>query len=510
MQNKFPRATMILALMTFTKVGLALPIDWDGLFSVDTYRMDAARLNVQTEENAKTPPAGTSNASFQTYTLKLRPTIIVNDSASLFGEITTGYTSGGHFGQGIEQVGNNTGGTGNRGLGNALYNYSTYRDALHLRQFYAKYYSDTATYIIGRLPLHWGLGAIFNDGQRHNERFASVEDGIMAHLNIGNFRFSPYYTQANGQRLDGNDSLKSVGIQAMYRSSERDLSFGILFGTREGQANNTFLKSTYRREENTTAGNLPPDPNSPPVDTPDTAAYESGLLGSTEVKIIDLYFQKGLKKFNFELEIPILDGELGHVYGPTENNGYNAKAFIGKATYELNPSWKLGIDMGHISGDQGKKSPNFEALYLHPNYQIAHLMFRYNIHAVDADKEENIFDSYMTNMSFTKLKATYQTDKWVWNIGLIWAKASKTAQAGAEAFHHERNIAYRAVEDQSDDYGFEIDLDFKYEWNSNVSVLGLLGYHFVGDYYQHDNRPETAGQDLGSSYIAQLQTVVHF
>ena len=188
-----------------------------------------------------------------------------------------------------------------------------------------------------------------------------------------------------------------------------------------------------------------------------------------------------------------MNGELGRVYGKEQNNGYNAKAFIGKASYELNPSWKFGLDMGHISGDRGKQNDKFEALYLHPNYQIAHLMFRYNTHAIAANTGENIFDSYMTNVNFTKIVATYRTNKWVWNMGLIWANAVETAKNGSEAFHHGRNFAYKAQEDQSDSYGFEIDLDFTYEWNSNVSVLGSLGYHFVGDYYKHDNRPDTSG-----------------
>ena len=428
------------------------------------------------------------DAFFQTYVLKLRPTIIINDAASLFGEITTGYASGGHSGQGIEQTGDHTGMEKNRGFRNTLYNYSTYREALNIRQMYAKYYSDTATYIIGRQPLHWGLGAIYNDGGRDGERFASVEDGIMAHLNIGNFEFSPYYMKANGQGLNGQGDMKSIGAQVMYRSSEEEISLGLLLGKRENGPGATFLQRSIS-----------------------DGGHD---LGSSKVKIIDIYFQKRLKYFNFELEIPLMDGELGRVFSKEEvkASGYSARAFIGKASYELNPSWKFNIDMGYISGDKGNSS-KFEALYLHPNYQIAHLMFRYNLYAINSANEENIFDSYMTNMTYAKFMATYRTNKWFWNIGLIWAKAAETAQKGSSAFHHERNKVYvgeKIKENQNSNYGFEIDLDFKYEWNSNVSILGLFGYHFIGDYYKYDNDLETPNTGLKKPFIVQLQTTINF
>lgn len=475
---KFFNAAVLLFVLF--QEALALPVDWSGSFGVDTTRMKAYRFDPAMEvdilDDTTMQPTGEkravpsqlkkASASFQTYLLRLQPTIIVNDAASLFGEITTGYSNGGHFGQGVEQA-------YGRGLGNALYNYSTYRDALHIRQIYTKYYSDAATYIVGRQPMHWGLGAIFNDGRGKGDRFASIEDGITAHLNIGNFRFSPYYMKVSGQNLDNSGGITSRGVQMLYRSSERDMSLGILFGERDNKEGSTFLKGT------------------------------EGPLGSAEVKVIDLYLQKGFKKINLELEIPIMDGKLGHVYGENEDNGYNAKAFVGKASYELNPSWKLGLDLGNVSGDQGKKSSNFEALYLHPNYHIAHLMFRYNMHAVD--KNESIFDSYITNANFTKFSATYHKGKWIWNMAFIWATATETAEGGSEAFNHERNVIYKAEGTQDSSYGSEIDLDFEYKWNSNVSILGSLGYHFVGDYYKYGTN-----SDVGSVYAAQLRTIVHF
>ena len=487
--------TSLALIFILAQNGWALPIDWNGEFGVETTILDTyTRIATGAGTADHTglgsqiiPQSGGSNeGSFQSYTLKLRPTIIVNDAASLFAEITTGYASGGHFGQGIEQAG---GEEANRSLGNALYYYNTYRDGLNLGQLYAKFYSDTATYVVGRQPLHWGLGAILNDGKAKGARFASVEDGIMAHLNLGNFRFSPYYMKAGGANLNDSSSIKSTGIQTMYRSSERDMSFGLLFGQRKSGEANNFL-----------ASNIPES----------NGSVSRNPLGSGEIKIIDIYFQKGLKKLNMELEIPLLDGELGEVYSEDSSNGYEARGIIGKATYEFNSSWKFGLDIGHLSGDNAQQDSNFQALYLHPSYHIAHLMFRYNMYAINGDNEENIFDSSVTNAMFTRLLATYRKDKWLWNFAFVWARANETAQDGIKAFHHERNIAFSADGDQSSDYGFELDVDFQYNWNSNVSILGSLGYHIVGNYYSFDNNLAAPDLGLENAYAAQLKTIIHF
>ena len=87
----------------------SLPIDWHGIFGVDTTLIDNYRFIEQA--NQRTDPAtdiGTqeiklaagdqANASFQTYVFRLNPEIIINDTASFYGEVTSGYGRGGRLG----------------------------------------------------------------------------------------------------------------------------------------------------------------------------------------------------------------------------------------------------------------------------------------------------------------------------------------------------------------------------------------------------------------------------
>ncbi len=484
------KALACLVFLLLSVKSFALPVDWKGTLGMDTTLInnytrtgdDDPTISNGSQGISK-PTDGVNDASFQTYIFRLNPTIIVNDSATIFTELTTGYGSGGYLGQGNEQTGNNTGGSGAAGknVGNVIYNYNTYRDALNVRQAYAVLYADTATYTIGRQSLDWGMGAILNKGRNFTDRHASVEDGIKADITIGNFNISPYYMKVDtGANLDKKDDIKHSGISLLYNSVDRDLVFGILYSVRK-----------VRQKSDNLVG---------------TAGV---ALGSAEVKMTNIYVRKGWGKFNFELEVPILEGDLGTVYTNTDVAPYKARAFLTKMKYDLNAKWAMQLDGGYVSGDNGQQSRNFEALYLNPNFQVANLLWRYNLYAIDGvNSQQNIWDSYITNAQYAKLTGIYSSEKWTWKLGVLYAKAIETATSGFSAFNHEKNTVFNANFDQSDDLGIEIDADFVYQWNTNVAINGSLGYHMVGDYFKFTNT--ATDQNIKDSYAGQLQAIIAF
>ena len=153
--------------------------------------------------------------------------------------------------------------------------------------------------------------------------------------------------------------------------------------------------------------------------------------------------------------------------------------------------WDIGINAGQISGDKGN-SGKFEATYLHPNYQIADLMFRYHWPSFN-EGTKNVFDSSITNARYAKFYGNYKTDKWTWKGAFIFANALETAKAGGRSYHHEENYAFDSNEKQSNDLGYELDFGFDYRWNPNVMISGYYGYWFVGDYYEFTNSADKLG-----------------
>jgi hypothetical protein len=472
----------------FVSNAYALPIDWHGTFGVDTTRINDFRKGANPDTN---PTAGSEvipstngnrdNASFQSYVFRLNPNIVVNDSASLFGEITTGYGRGGFYGDNSINRQNTSANTPNRSFGNALYYYNTSNSDsnLVLNKFYMELYADTSTFVLGRQPINWGLGAVFNEGNGTWDRHTSVNDGASAKFKIGNFKFTPHWAKissASGNKTD-TANVTDYGVQALYDNPDKDLAMGVYYGKRKSRQNNTYLQSTA-----TTA------------------------LGDTSVKLIDIYFKKSWSRYTISGEIPMANGNLGHVYNSTSKVNYNSKAVIIDNKYEFNEKWTAGLNGGQISGADGSEG-TFGAMYLNPNYQIANLLFRYNLFAL-SNSTQSVWDSYMTNAQYLKLYGKYQNESWVWNAALIYAEAMEVAHSGGFAFDHEKNQRFQANANQSKDLGYEIDFGFDYLWNPNVTVSGNAGYLMTGDYYKFTNTGATT--PAKNMYVTSMSVALNF
>ena len=465
----------------------ALPIDWHGNFGVDTTRLTNYR---QGADPTTTPGAGSEvipsangnrdNASFQSYVFRLNPNIVVNDSASIFGEITTGYGRGGFMGDSSVNRQNTTANTPNRSFGNSLYYYNTSSgdSNLVLNKFYMELYSDAATFVIGRQPINFGLGAMFNEGNNTWDRHTSVNDGFSARLKFSNFKFIPHWAKINSAAGNKTDAanVTDYGVQAMYDNPDKDMIVGVYYGKRKSQTSNTYLKSGT-------------------IDQ-----------GDTNIKLIDIFVKKTVGKFSAGAEMPFASGNMGHVFNANDKVNYGAKAVVVETKYEFSEKWTGGLMAGQISGSDGSQS-KFGAMYLNPNYQVANLLYRYNLYAI-ADATQSVWDSYMTNTSYAKLFAKYQNESWVWNGGVLYAQAEQVAKAGTTSFDHEKNASFAATEDQKRNLGYEVDLGFDYLWNPNVTLSGNSGYLFTGDYYKYTNSA-SAGK-VKNMYVTSLSVAIAF
>ena len=500
-------------LLIFPTLSWAVPIDWHGAFGIDTTRI----YNYDSLE-----PSGdrgnegmNANASWQSYLFKLMPTIIINDSATIKGELSSGYARGGFLGDGMKQ-------SKTEGMGNALYphNFPDSDNFLVLNKFFVELYADTATYRIGRHDSHFGLGAVVNSGGGKNwDRFSSVRDGITLDVKLGNFFISPYWAQiSSAGSLTGGSNVEEYGIQLNYKNIAKDISFGILHNKKTNADSHSTMKTRinnncrYKTKDNNDEDiekigdcDVPRD-ELKNVPRKDIKPQLHPIRGA-DVTVTDLYFQKKWHDFQLALEIPLISGSLGSLFG--DNGGdvqYNARAILFESSYRFNPKWSLHLNAGHVKGDNGDPG-QFEAMYLHPNYHVANLLFRYNLAAV-SDSGLNVHDSYLTNTRYLKLSGKYATQKWTWTWTLIKAWALSTAHRGEKAFDHQTNKRFNAVQNQNDDLGLEFDVNFKYRWNSAISINGSLGYLFTGDYWKFTNTPDE--NPTKNSYALQLQAAINF
>lgn len=496
MNNKFRLVSLALVSTLSINSASALPIDWTGVFGVDTHMIS----NFCRTSDDNDVPAGTRTGSqaidttdcdttFQTYTLKLNPNIIVNDGVTLKGELSTGYIRGGFAGDNSTNVADGT-------SSNNSYFFTTpaQRSELNVNQMYMEIYADTALVKIGRFAKHYGMGIIFDGGNDPWDRFLTMYDGIEAEMKIGNFSVIPYYAKISSfddetpgvpRSASGAYDVRELGLVAKYDNKNRDLVASVLYAKRSSERRNTFYNSEEQGEAN-------PFPR-----------------GSTEVTVIEPYVSKRWNKLRVAAEASIQSGDFGEVYARGEDSKLSAQAYVLNAVYDLNPKWDVGLLVGQASGDDGD-SGKFEATYLHPNFHVADLMFRYNYQAFNQGGR-SIFDSSIANARFVKLSTNYKADKWTWKGAFIFANALETAEAGKRGYHHEESYAFdNAAEDQKDDYGYEFDLGFDYRWNPNVTITGYYGYWIVGDYYAFSNGAAGGDIELENVHGGGLRATLEF
>jgi hypothetical protein len=222
--------------------------------------------------------------------------------------------------------------------------------------------------------------------------------------------------------------------------------------------------------------------------------------------MFSFFISKKWNKLKVAFEASLQSGDYGNVYNDNANTKLAANAYILEAKYELNPKWDLGFTGGQVSGSKGN-SGKFEAAYLHPNYQIADLMFKYN-YAAFTEGGRSVFDSSITNTRFYKINGHYKTDKWLWKGALIMASALETSNGSGQAYHHEESYSYASSKKQSSNLGYELDFGFDYKWNPNVTVSGYYGYWKVGDYYAFTN--DTKELSLANVHGGGMRATLEF
>lgn len=464
----------------------ALPIDWSGSFGVDSHYLSNMRRTTKTVDGGTENPGSQQidgskkGTSFQTYIFKLNPTIIINDAVTLKGELSTGSMRGGFAGAEGQNENNNS----------YFYTSPSQSSQLNFNQLYAELYADTALIKIGRKAKQYGLGAVYDGGTDAWDRFFTMYDGIEAEIKIGNFSVTPYWAKISSIRNDGTDrrvdasgqgDVREIGTVAQYQNKNRDLTVSVLYAKRSSEPDSAFYNGA------------------------DQNGVETTNRGKTSVTIIDPYIEKKWNKLTVAFEAPMITGDYGNILGSGKSK-VSASAYILDSKYEINPKWDIGFKAGQVSGDKSG-STKFEAAYLHPNFQIAELMFRYYYPGF-TEGGRNIFNSPISNAQFARLHGTYKTDKWNWKAAFIFANAMETAKAGKTSYQHERNYAFASNYKQSKDLGFEVDLGFDYMWNPNVMVSGYYGYWFVGDYYAFTNAAKE--QSLANVHGGGFRVTVGF
>jgi hypothetical protein len=479
----------------------ALELDWSGNFWSEFHifrniTQDSERSDTNTTANNAggyyIPGAGLSNTSFQTLFFRMRPKLIVNDNIVVKSEFWLGDPVYGLFGSALPYSPDQR----------QYYSNQSRGAPLSAQRYWAEVMTDLGTLQVGRQPLQWGLGLVWNSGESLWSRYVSTGDAIRWMAKFGSFTLTPsviIHSTGNtigGAKLDGDDTKYGPGkgghtdysLILQYDNLDDEMALGLnivkrLSGGTQGPADG--LVSPLELATN-------PTRTGPTV----------GLGGSNYINF-DLYFKKRWDRLLVQAEIPYITGDLGA--------GHKIRSFAvaTESDYKFSDSLNFQLKAGYAPGQPSSAAISQDALkafFFNPNYKIANILFNYQFANFARLQTQNAtgneasssglrspYDNPITNAIYLSFGVPIKTsEKWTLRPSLTYARALQTAKANQAQFYNTVRrlvVPNSAAADQGNSLGIEADFSVQFQWDDNLQLVLDSGIFFPGSYYAFSNQP---------------------
>lgn len=498
-------ALLIVGLTAATGINRAdaIQLDWNGQFWfenhwINNYQLDRARPGNDADStlasNGSPYVSGTGEKNSVWYDafLRLKPRLVVNDSIFVKSELQIGSPQYNFLGRGFP------------GSGDERFNFTGSQKenfSIGAQRFWANLITDFGTFEIGRAPLHWALGAIYNSGDNLFEKYQSTGDMVRLTSKFGNFSIQPALVKvavgnnvsgaqdSSGNIFQGNDDVTDYNLAVKYDNSEEDFEFGMMWTKRTG---NTAQNTLY---------------------------FNPQKAGSRRINfsLFDFYSKKHWGRWFIGGELPLFNGSLGALDGANEFD-YKTFAVVLEGGY-TSDLWDIGLKVGHVPGEPATKAGDtkFRAVYLNKDYKLGLIMFNYNLYGLTGNNPDTTsssqlqspYDNQIVNANYLALNPQLKLDKWTIHTTFVAAYAPNTASSGSRFYNYSRRTFYNAADNQSSFLGWETDLGVAFKWDENIVAAWDMGFWFPGRYYAFANAP---GIKLGtdSMFASQVRVGVSF
>lgn len=429
------------------------------------------------------PGGGSQNAYIQSLFLKMKPSVIVTDNIFLKSEWWLGDPVYGFFGSAntykFEERQYNS--TGSRGA------------AITAQRMWAEILTDVGTIRVGRAPLHWGLGVVWNSGDAIWDRYQSTGDQIGLSAKFGAFSVAPTIVKySTGNNVGGACPNPASGYpctSAPGGGGVSDYAMGFLYENADEQIDLgvNFVRRIAGGSQDTSYGLLD---------------LNQGSVAGSVFNTWDLYGKKRFGRFSLAGEIPIVSGDVGGI-------PYRGYAFALETKLDVTDHFETGIKLGHAPGQPNLKDPltlnpkpdSIRTFYFHPAYRLGLIMFNYqprnftgpntlNNPNTDPSTTRSPFDNPITNAKYLSWGLGYKTGKWKFSGAFTYAMAQEAASKNSGSFFNTWDRRYRtnlATKDQSKSLGWEMDYGVLFHFDDSLVVGFDVGWWFVGDYYKFSN-----------------------
>lgn len=448
------------SLFLFLPLASASNVDWSGVYRIEGYTIKNSELNSRGLQK----DYGLSH-------LVLRPKIVAGDGLTIYSQFHVFNSGNTYANSQVGQVfgsGVNTGGTGttfpksNSGAQNQQ------EEDLVVSQLYLSFVQEYGQLLVGRVPIHFGLGMFHNSGMGLFDHWYDNRDLVGYKLIMGNLWFMPMMGKVKEGNLNRSDDVTDFMFHFQYDNPESEIEMGLFWQIRK-------------------SGDQGSDGPTRDVNNNEYWGAGSGI-SSIDSENINIYVKKDTDTWMIGAEAGFQKGEIG----ATDTNGNKVEqsgfGMALEAAYRPEEGKsEFAIMAGMASGDDRSTTNNFEGYLFDRNYNVGFLMMNHGLGQGDffntsmngggpnsSNENADVDTETVSNVMYVAPSMTYNwSERWSSRILLVtgWLQENTNTFVNSQG---------------SKDLGYELDFSLTFVPYKGVTWVNEMGLLMPGDAFKGD------------------------
>ena len=314
-------------------------------------------------------------------------------------------------------------------------------DLIQVSQLYARWIKDYQELVIGRAPLHFGLGMAYHEGNGLFDHWLTTRDLLAYRLEFGNLWLRPMLAKTSEGSASLEDDMTEFLIHGQYENPASGLAMGLMYTRRFGDANSN-RSSADEDVFDPTQSNGP------------------ALARSWESQLINIYLKRILGNFRFGFEAGFSSGKTGFVTSTGQDISLDAYGMAAELEYDLSQKFIVDAKVGIATGDDPSTADRNEGFTFHRNYDVGMLLFNFAL----GNSQANVFgNGRLTRASRHAFDGESVANtlyvapgfNWIWNEAwgmkgrFFYAKLTQTPISGMDSalgFEVDTSIVHKPME----------------------------------------------------------------
>ena len=455
----------------------AMSLDWTGGYRLEWTEIDKPSLGSPADRKA-----------YGLQFLYLSPKIIAADGINIHSRFdivnynNTSYAN--------SQLGDFWGFNSNQ---NAVTSKNQGPSALSVSQLYLSVNQEYGALMIGRMPMEFGLGIVFNAGKGAFDHWYNTRDLVAYKIIMGDWVMTPMIGRQRAKDLGQGNTITTMSFQMQYDNSENKSLIGFLIDQKKGV------------------------PTALDYSSSQIAAYcgstNCGTIGSTNLAETTYGFVlgRGFDSFAFKLEADLLQGETGIRKVATSEDihlsGYGLAAELSFPRPQSKWDWtvKLGMAQG-----QDPNASVYSGFTFDRNYDVAMLLFNHRL----GGKNIDFLQTNVNKDSTTLTTANSADDESISNVAYLapsvkYRWGDKLDLKNTLVYAQLLNVQKNSVDAQKD-LGLEWDIELVYKPSERLQWVNQIGVLVPGSAWKNGSTGTNSNLSNELTYGIESKAAISF